>query len=63
MINAFEPLATLLVVIPRISPTMYPEPPVFDVTETDDIWPELLVATVAVASDPLPVMAYKGTLL
>ena len=50
------------VVIPRTSPTTYPEPPVLLVKLIDDTCPELLVVTVAVAPVPLPVIAYKGTL-
>ena len=46
-----------------ISPAAYPFPPTLLVIEIDETCPELLVATVAVAPDPLPVMANKGTLL
>ena len=49
------------VVIPKTSPSTYPEPPVLLVKLIDDTWPELLVETVAVAPVPLPVIAYKGT--
>ena len=63
VIKASEPLVTLLVVIPMISPAAYPFPPTLLVIEIDETCPELLVATVAVAPDPLPVMANKGTLL
>ena len=61
--SAFDPLITLLVVIPNTSPITYPEPAVLLVKLIDDTWPELFVATVAVAPVPLPVIAYNGTLL
>jgi len=50
-----------LVVIPTTSPTAYPFPPTLLVIETDETCPALLVATVAVAPEPLPVIGNKGT--
>ena len=49
-------------VIPKTSPTTYPEPAVLLVKLIDDNCPELFV-TVAVAPVPLPLIAYKGALL
>ena len=63
VIVASRPWRTLLVVIPKTSPTTYPEPPVLLVKLIDDICPELFVLTVAVAPVPLPLIAYNGTLL
>ena len=63
VIVASAPLTTLLVVIPRTSPTEYPSPPVLDVNDTLLTSPSLFVAIVAVAPVPLPVIAYNGTLL
>ena len=63
LIRASLPFITLLVVIPSTSPTTYPEPPVLDVTEAEEISPAEFVAIVAVIPLPLPVILYKGTAL
>ena len=63
VIVASRPWRTVLVVIPKTSPITYPEPAVLLVKLIDDTWPELFVVTVAVAPVPLPLIAYKGTLL
>ena len=47
--------------IPITSPTAYPEPAVLLVNVIDDTSPDALVSIVAVASVPLPVIAYNET--
>ena len=44
LIRASLPFITLLVVIPSTSPTTYPEPPVLDVTEAEEISPNHLAS-------------------